>query len=166
MPRPLRAKPWSWPTSAAKTQAPTWGRARARRRRPYSGGSWATATGWSTPATPVKFAARDLNKRYAKKFQREMDDDAWAGWAAAKIVSEAVVQEGLDKPAALLRRLWDGFFFDGQKGAALSFRATGQLRQPVLLVQDEDGQLLGEAPVRGAARPGDLDSLGRADCPK
>jgi len=113
----------------------------------------------------LKFAARDLNKRYAKEFQREMDDDAWAGWAAAKIVSEAVVQEGLDKPAALLRALWDGFSFDGQKGAALSFRATGQLRQPVL-VQDGDGQLLGEAPVRGAARPEDLDSLGRADCPK
>jgi hypothetical protein len=47
-------------------------------------------------------------------------------------------------------------------GTDMNFRPTGQLRQPLLLV--EDGKIAGEAPVRGVAD--DLDSLGNVECEK
>ena len=47
----------------------------------------------------------------------------------------------------------------------MSFRVTGQLRQPLLLV--ENGKLLNEeAPVRGVVDPDDYDSLGITGCSK
>ncbi|MDY6982158.1 MAG: hypothetical protein SV422_03630, partial [Pseudomonadota bacterium] len=57
----------------------------------------------------------------------------------------------------------DGLVFDGQKGLNQTFRNNGQLRQPLLLV-DANGELLGEAPVRGVANVDDLDSLGLPGC--
>ena len=51
--------------------------------------------------------------------------------------------------AALLRLLKEADVLDGQKGDPHSFRASGQLRQPLVLISAE-GELLGEAPVRGA----------------
>jgi len=42
------------------------------------------------------------------------------------------------------------------------FRDTGQLRQPILLV--ENGKLVGEAPVPGVVDSNDLDSLGGTSC--
>jgi hypothetical protein len=52
--------------------------------------------------------------------------------------------------------------FDGQKGVPHTFRDTGQLRQPLLLV--EAGKLVGEAPVPGVVDTNDLDSLGLTSC--
>ncbi|HEX9782834.1 MAG TPA: hypothetical protein VGA56_08935 [Opitutaceae bacterium] len=113
----------------------------------------------------MKFAGRDLNKRFRAAFGSGMDDYAWAGWAAVKMVSDMVARRGPETPGALLGHLKSDLAFDGQKGIDLSFRATGQLRQPLLLV--EGGKLVGEAPVRGvAASDADLDSLGRVECPK
>lgn len=111
----------------------------------------------------VKFAGRDLNKRYAEQFDVPMDSAAWAGWAATRIVAEAVVRTGSTEAADINRYLRDDLGFDGQKGLAQTFRDNGQLRQPLLLV-DEAGQLLGEAPVRGVADTNDLDSLGLPSC--
>lgn len=111
----------------------------------------------------VKFAARDLNKRYMEQFGVEMDSDAWAGWAATRIMAEAVVRTSSSDPADIIVYLNDSLVFDGQKGATHNFRPNGQLRQPLLLV-DSEGELLGEAPVRGIADSNDLDSLGLADC--
>lgn len=110
----------------------------------------------------VKFAARDLNKRFKKQYGRPMDDYAWAGWAAVKMVSDSAVRGDLRTAAGMLAYLRNDLAFDGQKGVNMSFRETGQLRQLLLLV--EDGKLVAEAPVRGVADVSDLDSLGRRGC--
>ena len=111
----------------------------------------------------VKFAARDLNKRYKKKFSEPMDQYAWAGWAAVKMTSDSVVRKNLTDPVELLNHLKTGLSFDGQKGLDMDFRDTGQLRQ-LLLIADTAGELLGEAPVRGVVASDDVDSLGLASC--
>jgi hypothetical protein len=109
-----------------------------------------------------KYAAAQLNKRYRQTFGQAMDDPAWAGWAAVKLVSDTVARVQSPAPAALLPALRNNLAFDGQKGVDLSFRTDGQLRQPLLLVRDE--VIVEEAPVRGVADIEDLDSLGRIEC--
>ncbi len=111
----------------------------------------------------VKFAARDLNKRYKERFSRQMDQYAWAGWAAVKMTSDSVARKSITEPGAMLEFLKGDLGFDGQKGLGLDFRNTGQLRQ-LLLISDAGGKLLGEAPVRGVVEPDDMDSLGLASC--
>jgi ABC-type branched-subunit amino acid transport system substrate-binding protein len=109
-----------------------------------------------------KFAARDLNKRFLKIQGVPMEDDAWAGWAAVKMLAESVARTQTTEPPRLLSYMRGELQFDGQKGVSHSFRDTGQLRQPLLLVQH--GTLVGEAPVRGVASS--LDSLGLPSCPR
>lgn len=124
-------------------------------------GEKVTAIAWHPEF--VKFAGRDLNKRYTEQFSVAMDSDAWAGWAATRSVAEAVVRTQSADPAAIDALLQDGLVFDGQKGLNQTFRNNGQLRQPLLLV-DAGGELVGEAPVRGVANIDDLDSLGLPGC--
>ena len=111
----------------------------------------------------VKYAARDLNKRFLKVQGIAMDDDAWAGWAAVRMIAEAVIRTQATEPSALLAFMKTEIAFDGQKGIPHTFRDTGQLRQRLLIV-DEAGKLTGEAPVRGVADTTDLDSLGVPSC--
>lgn len=122
-------------------------------------GSEVTAAAWHGKA--VKFAARDLNKRYLARFGVAMNDLAWAGWFAARAVGDTLMREPGADGGALLRLLKEADGLDGQKGDPHSFRSSGQLRQPLVLV-GPDGELLGEAPVRGAT--GGLDSLGASPC--
>lgn len=110
----------------------------------------------------VKFAARDLNKRFKKTHQQAMDDYAWAGWAAVKMTSDSVARESITNGQDMLRYLRNDLSFDGQKGSNMTFRHTGQLRQLMLII--ENGQIVAEAPVRGIATPATLDSLGLLDC--
>ena len=110
----------------------------------------------------TKFAAGELNNRFRKAHGIPMDDDAWAGWAALKILSEAVARAQTTAPAHILAYLRNELAFDGQKGVPQRFRDTGQLRQPILLV--ENGKLVGEAPVPGVVDSNDLDSLGGTSC--
>ena len=112
----------------------------------------------------VKFAARDLNKRFLKKQHQAMDDYAWAGWAAMKMVTDSVAREALTNASEMLDYLQQHLLFDGQKGARMNFRETGQLRQLILLIQDD--KIIAEAPVRGVAQPPVLDSLGMLHCSK
>lgn len=112
----------------------------------------------------VKFAARDLNKRYKKSHETGMDDYSWAGWAAIKLTSDTIARTKMTKPSEILNYLKTQLVFDGQKGDDMSFRETGQLRQPLLLV--EDNKIVAEAPVRGVAKPPTLDSLGTLHCAK
>ncbi len=126
-------------------------------------GANVTAIAWHPEF--VKFAGRDLNKRYTEQFSVPMDSEAWAGWAATRSIAEAVVRTNTADPAAIDALLKDGLVFDGQKGLNQTFRNNGQLRQPLLLV-DAGGKLVGEAPVRGVADIDDLDSLGLAACRK
>ncbi len=109
-----------------------------------------------------KYAAVQLNIRFEKAMGIKMDDSSWAGWAAMRMSADMIARhsQSIASPADLLRLLQTELRFDGQKGAPMSFRPTGQLRQPLLLV--EHGKLIGEAPVRGVAT--ELDSLGIKDC--
>lgn len=111
-----------------------------------------------------KFAARDLNKRFLKNHNVAMDDYAWSGWAAVKMVADTVARTNITDPTKLLNYLKTKLSFDGQKGSAMNFRPTGQLRQPILLVEND--KIVAEAPVRGSADPPTLDSLGILDCEK
>ena len=122
-------------------------------------GSKVSAAAWHGKA--VKFAARDLNRRYMELFGTPMDELAWSGWFAARAVGDTLMRDPSSDAGALLGALKEADGLDGQKGDPHSFRASGQLRQPLVLV-DPSGDLLGEAPVRGA--PGGLDSLGASPC--
>jgi ABC-type branched-chain amino acid transport systems, periplasmic component len=110
-----------------------------------------------------QYAARELNNRFRKAHGLAMDSHAWASWAAVKLLSDAIARTGTTERARLLEYLKEDLEFDGNKGILLNFRSTGQLRQPLLLV--EKGVLVGEAPVRGVTDIEDLDSLGASDCP-
>lgn len=124
--------------------------------------SHATAHAWHPDFK--KFAARDLNKRFLKKQAVKMDDAAWAGWAAVKMISDTVAREKITDSEKLLQYLKTRLSFDGQKGSNLNFRVTGQLRQLLILVEDD--KIVTEAPVRGVAKPPTLDSLGLLECEK
>lgn len=118
-----------------------------------------TAQGWHEDF--VKFAASQLNKRFTRNHQTKMDDAAWAGWAAVKMLSDSVARTQKTDAATMLTFLKNDLSFDGQKGDTATFRDTGQLRQIVLLV-DQDNNIVAEAPLRGTK--GGLDSLGLASC--
>ncbi len=124
--------------------------------------SHAEARAWDARAE--LYAGSQLNKRYSEQAGRPMNDQAWAAWAAVKLVSDTVARLRSGDPAGLLSALRKDLAFDGQKGVDMSFRDNGQLRQPLLLV--DHGKIVGEAPVRGVVANGDLDSLGPTTCPK
>lgn len=113
-----------------------------------------------------RYAARDLNKRFHLEVGKEekwMVDETWTGWAGVKIVTESVLRLQSGDPQELLSYLQTDLFFDGQKGYEMTFRDNGQLRQLVLLVEDD--KVVGEAPVRGVVEDeSDLDTLGITEC--
>ncbi len=109
----------------------------------------------------VKFAASQLNNRFTRNHKTQMTDDAWAGWAAIKMLSDTVARTQKTDSAAMLNYLKKDLSFDGQKGDTATFRDTGQLRQIVLLI-DKDDNIVAEAPLRGVK--GGLDSLGLISC--
>jgi ABC-type branched-subunit amino acid transport system substrate-binding protein len=83
--------------------------------------------------TLERFGAAQINDRYRRKYGIPMDGQAWAGWAAAKIASEAALRAHSTNPAKLLAYLEspEGRF-DGHKGIPLTFGAADhQLRQPL-----------------------------------
>ena len=111
----------------------------------------------------VKFAARDLNKRYREKYGEPMQSEAWAAWAAARSLGEAVLRIRRTDPASIAEYFLGEFGFDGQKGSALTFRPNHQLRQTLYYVAADDS-VVGEAPLREAVADRDLDSLGTTEC--
>lgn len=127
---------------------------------PDDAGASVEATAWHPDF--LKFSARELNHRFREARGRPMSAEAWAGWAGVKMIAEAVARTSSVKASELRRYLRHELSFDGVKGVALSFRPTGQLRQPLLIVAA--GKLVGEAPVRGVAAVDDLDSLGLLEC--
>jgi len=124
-------------------------------------GSPVQATGWDSRF--VKYAGSDLNKRYTDRFRKKMDEMAWAGWVGARMIGDVINRGTTANTGAVMQFLKTRLAFDGQKGLEMTFRKTGQLRQPVLLL--EHGKLLDqEAPVRGVVDPDDYDSLGITGC--
>jgi ABC-type branched-subunit amino acid transport system substrate-binding protein len=110
----------------------------------------------------VKFSARELNRRWEEATGRPMSDADWAVWAAYKLVSDAIANNPEAGSEELIAYFREDMEFDSVKGVESTFRETGQLRQPLLVVVD--GKLVGEAPVRGVAQSDDLDSLGGEQC--
>ncbi|NOQ94286.1 MAG: hypothetical protein GQ547_06590 [Methylophaga sp.] len=120
--------------------------------------SKAHAQGWHKDFR--KFAASQLNSRFTKAYGEIMDDDSWAGWASVKLLSDTVARTQSMDAGVMLKYLKNDIAFDGQKGAGATFRDTGQLRQLVLIV--ENNKIVTEAPLRGVK--GGLDSLGLTSC--
>lgn len=111
-----------------------------------------------------KYAAGQLNSRFTRSTNYKMTDTAWAGWASVKLLSDSIARNEFTDTTSILKFLKSDLAFDGQKGMSLSFRETGQLRQPLLLIDNE--KIAGEAPVRGVVNTTNLDSLGLTHCPK
>jgi ABC transporter substrate binding protein (PQQ-dependent alcohol dehydrogenase system) len=111
-----------------------------------------------------KYAAGQLNTRFTRSSHHKMTDTAWAGWASVKLLSDSVARNQFNDTTSLLKFIKTELAFDGQKGMSLNFRDTGQLRQPLLLI--DNGKIAGEAPVRGVVNTTNLDSLGLTHCPK
>lgn len=124
--------------------------------------SSATAQAWHHKFR--KYAAAQLNGRYQETFDTTMNDAAWAGWAATKLVADTLIRSPTLSEDALLAELKTNLAFDGQKGIDMRFRETGQLAQPLLLIEGD--KIVGEAPVRGVESITDLDTLGEVNCPK
>jgi len=71
-----------------------------------------------------------------------MTGDAWAGWFAAKVLTESVLRTGSTDRAALSSYLRDtATVFDGHKGVGLRFDARGRLRQPLYLLRRRPGSI-------------------------
>jgi len=111
-----------------------------------------------------KYAAGQLNSRFTNSTNQKMTDTAWAGWASVKLLSDSIARNQFNDTTSLLQFIKTELAFDGQKGMSLNFRDTGQLRQPLLLI--DNGKIAGEAPVRGVVNTTNLDSLGLPHCPK
>ncbi len=123
--------------------------------------SKAMAAGWHSDFK--KYAASQVNKRFKDTHDgKAMDDEAYAGWMAMKIIADAVARTRSADGAKLMAFLKNDLVMDGAKGLKMTFRSTGQLQQMMLLV--EEGKVVGEAPVRGVVDPTDLDSLGILEC--
>jgi ABC-type branched-subunit amino acid transport system substrate-binding protein len=120
-----------------------------------------------------RFSARELNRRFSRRFEKPAEGFAWANWAAVKMVVEGVLRSGTTEAAALVSYLEGSPPFDGHKGKALTFRAWNhQLRQPLYVLKAREGtpegsrdtlQLIGELPSPTApsqAVAALLDTLG------
>lgn len=90
-------------------------------------------------ATLDAYGARELNSRFAARWDRPMDPPAWAAYQAVKIVCDAALAAGSFDPPALLAQLRArDAVFDVYKGIGVSFRPwDGQLRQSLYLVKAE-----------------------------
>jgi ABC-type branched-subunit amino acid transport system substrate-binding protein len=120
-----------------------------------------------------RFSARELNRRFYRRFEKPAEGFAWTNWAAVKLVMEGVLRSASTEASALVSYLESGPPFDGHKGRSLTFLDWNhQLRQPlyVLKVREDKPenpwdrlQLIGELPPPTA--PGQsvvevLDTLG------
>jgi hypothetical protein len=79
-----------------------------------------------------RYGAGQLNDRYRKRFDAEMDDRAWAAWMAVKIIIDASLKTGSSEPRSIESYLVHAGRFDGHKGVPLFFdAATRELVQPL-----------------------------------
>jgi branched-chain amino acid transport system substrate-binding protein len=103
-----------------------------------------------------RFSARELNRRFMRRFGKPAEAHAWANWAAVKLVVEGVLRGGSTEAAALIDYLEGAIAFDGHKGKPLTFRDWNhQLRQPLYVLKARDAktensrdlfELVGELP--------------------
>lgn len=132
---------------------------RTDRPRPVAGTHGLTATAWSRIFE--EYGATQLQSRFGRQAGRAMTARDYAGWLAVRAIGEAATrtrQTATERIGAYLRG--GEFALAGYKGAPLSFRPwDGQLRQPVLLVDDRS--LVSISPQPGFLHQfNTLDTLG------
>ncbi len=113
--------------------------------------------------TLEKYSARDLNRRYRRRFGQRLEGASWSAWAALKLVGEGMLRAGTT-PQALLEYLESNPPFDGHKGRPLTFRRWDhQLRQPMYLAQARKAAPGESSPSRveviAEVPRGDLDAI-------
>ncbi len=82
-----------------------------------------------------RYGAGELNERYRRRFNAEMDDRAWTAWMAVKILVDAALRTGNSDSRALEKYLLQSGRFDGHKGVPLFFdAATRELVQPLVAI--------------------------------
>lgn len=132
---------------------------RTDKPRPVAGTQGLAPTTWS----PVfdEYASTQLQNRFQREAHRPMTAQDYAGWLALRAVGEAATRSGKTDPLAIGAFMrGSNFELAGYKGAPLSFRPwDGQLRQPVLLVDDRS--LVSISPQPGFLHQfNELDTLG------
>jgi ABC transporter substrate binding protein (PQQ-dependent alcohol dehydrogenase system) len=108
-----------------------------------------------------RYGAPQLNQRFNRVANRRMTDADYAGWAAVKIIVEAITRTNSTKLSDIKRFLVsDHMTFDAYKGTPGTFRPWDhQLRQPLLL--HLHNAVVARAPLPGFLhQSNNLDTLG------
>jgi len=127
--------------------------------RPIIGTQGLVPTAWHQ--THEQWGAVQIQNRFKVLAGREMQEQDYGAYLAARSIGEAVVRTQSNKMQIIKDYLMGGeFALQGYKGKALSFRSwNGQLRQPVLLASARS--LVSVAPIDGFLHPKtELDTLG------
>jgi ABC-type branched-subunit amino acid transport system substrate-binding protein len=116
-----------------------------------------------------RFSARELNRRFYRRFEKPAEGFAWANWAAVKLVTEGVLRSASTDASALVNYLEGAPPFDGHKGRPLTFREWNhQLRQPLYVLKAREDkpenpwdrlQLIAELPPPAAAGKSVIEAL-------
>ncbi|WP_305856805.1 ABC transporter substrate-binding protein [Balneatrix alpica] len=132
--------------------------------RPVAGTQGLRPLGWHRVVE--QWGAAQLQNRFIKLAGRDMQEQDYAAWVAARALSEAVIQLKLKQPEqlqpAVIRKLLvdEHFELAAFQGRKLNFRPwSGQLRQPIPLVHPR--ALVSQSPQEGFLHPRtELDTLG------
>jgi len=121
---------------------------RTEKPRPVAGTQGLMPTAWARPYDEM--AATQPQARFLKQAHRWMTARDYGGWLAVRAFGEAATRSGSTDPAKIAAYLHGkDFQLAGYKGPPLTFRPwDGQLRQPVLLV-DDDRSLVSISPQPG-----------------
>jgi len=127
--------------------------------RPVIGTQGLVATAWHR--AHEQWGAVQIQNRFKALSGRQMEEEDYAAYLAARAIGEAVTRTQSVDPAQVKAYLFsERFKLQGYKGKPLSFRAwNGQLRQPVLLAAPTS--LVVAPPLEGFLHPkNELDTLG------
>ena len=127
--------------------------------RPIMGGDGLRSRAWSSVIE--QWGAAQLQSRFRKLAERDMQSVDYAAWAALRTLDEAFIRSKSSDPAGLLAyALSEEFALAGFKGRPLSYRDwNGQMRQPIALVTASAA--VAQAPLEGFLHAtNELDSLG------
>lgn len=126
--------------------------------RPVFGGDGLQSLGWSRVFE--QWGAAQLQSRFSKLAERDMQDEDYAAWAALRAIDEANIKTKFADLATQKAYLLNDLELAGFKGRPLSFRNwNGQLRQPIGLAHQS--ALVAMAPLEGFLHQrNELDGLG------
>ena len=129
-----------WSSTRHRASTFFW-RGSARYDRPLAGWSASPQGVWVTSwyHQLERFSARELNRRFLRRFERPAEGFAWANWAAVKLVVEGVLRSASTDAVALVNYLEGAPQFDGHKGKALTFPGLGSPVAPAPLCAQNAG---------------------------